>query len=147
MKSFQLLMTRIRNRFVQQASLLASDEAMAQTAEAASQQDRPGRRLAEQMAVDEAKASKQAWVTDGAGLGVAIDAEGLADAALAVGRDSGGALSRLGAQFFGTDISVTPTFSASACRCVRSQNRCGHRQPHADYDITVSGGVAYAAWP
>ena len=124
-------------------TVFASDEAAAQTAEAASQQDQQDAALAEQMAVDEAKASKQAWVVDGAGLGVAIDAEGLADAALAVGRDSGGALSRLGAQFFGTDISVTPTFNDQLVDAFAAEIDAAIGQPHADYDIAVSGGVAY----
>lgn len=124
-------------------TVFASDEAAAQTAEAASQQDQQDAALAEQMAVEEAKASKQAWVADGASLGVAVDADSLADAALAVGRDSGGVLSRLGSLLFGTDISVEPAFNDQLVDAFASEIDAAIGQPHVDYDIAVSGGVAY----
>ena len=98
----------------ERATVFASDDAAAQTAEAAQEQNQQDAALAEQMAVDEAKASKQAWTADGASLGAHVDGQSLAASALAVGREDGGVLSRLKSQLFGTSVDVDVSFDDRA---------------------------------
>ena len=60
------------------ATVFASDEAAQQTDEAAAAQNQQDAALAEQVAVDEAMASKQAWQTNGAELWESLDSGHLA---------------------------------------------------------------------
>ena len=109
------------------ATVFASDEAAQQTDEAAAAQNQQDAALAEQVAVDEAMASKQAWQTTGAELGASLDSGQLAQQALAVGRSDGGVLARVGAGLFGKRIEVEPSFDEGALEDFASGHRCGHR--------------------
>ena len=104
------------NQPLQQASatVFASEEAAQQTDEVAAAQNQQDAALAEQMAVDEAMASKKAWQTTGAGLGATLDSAQLAEQALAVGRGDGGFFARMGAGLFGKRIEVEPSFDEAA---------------------------------
>ena len=124
-------------------TIFASEDAAAQTAEAAQQQSQQDAALAEQMAVDEAKASKQAWTVQGSDLGVYVDADALAEQALAIGRADGGFLSRLGAQLFGANVAVNAAFNDTLVDEFASQVDSAIGQPRVDYNIAVSSGVAY----
>ena len=125
------------------ATVFASDDAAAQTAEAAQEQNQQDAALAEQMAVDEAKASKQAWSADGASLGVCVDGRSLAASALAVGRQDGGVLSRLKSQLFGTFVAVDVSFDERALDDFASEIDSAIGDARVDYDIAVSSGAAY----
>ena len=125
------------------ATVFASDEAAQQTDEAAAAQNQQDAALAEQMAVDEAMASKQAWQTTGAELGASLDSGQLAQQALAVGRSDGGVLARMGAGLFGKRIQVEPSFDEGALEDFASGIDAAIGQARVDYDVKVSGGVAY----
>ena len=125
------------------ATVFASDDAAAQTAEAAQEQNQQDAALAEQMAVDEAKASKQAWTADGASLGAHVDGQSLAASALAVGREDGGVLSRLKSQLFGTSVDVDVSFDDRALDDFASEIDSAIGDARVDYDIAVSSGAAY----
>ena len=125
------------------ATVFASDEAAQQTDEAAAAQNQQDAALAEQVAVDEAMASKQAWQTTGAELGASLDSGQLAQQALAVGRSDGGVLARVGAGLFGKRIEVEPSFDEGALEDFASGIDASIGQARVDYDVKVSGGVAY----
>ena len=133
------------NQPLQQASatVFASEEAAQQTDEAAAAQNQQDAALAEQMAVDEAMASKKAWRTTGAGLGATLDSAQLAEQALAVGRGDGGFFARMGAGLFGKRIEVEPSFDEAALEKFASGIDAAIGQARVDYDVKVSGGVAY----
>ncbi|WP_294163415.1 peptidoglycan binding domain-containing protein, partial [uncultured Senegalimassilia sp.] len=125
------------------ATVFASDEAAQQTDEAAAAQNQQDAALAEQMAVDEAMASKKAWQTTGADLGATLDSAQLAEQALAVGRGDGGLFARMGAGLFGKRIEVEPSFDEAALEEFASGIDAAIGQARVDYDVKVSGGVAY----
>ena len=133
------------NQPLQQASatVFASEEAAQQTDEAAAAQNQQDAALAEQMAVDEAMASKKAWQTTGADLGATLDSAQLAEQALAVGRGDGGLFARMGAGLFGKRIEVEPSFDEAALEEFASGIDAAIGQARVDYDVKVSGGVAY----
>lgn len=125
------------------ATVFASDEAAQQTDEAAAAQNQQDAALAEQMAVDEAMASKQAWQITGADLGATLDSAQLAEQALAVGRGDGGLFARMGAGLFGKRIEVESSFDEAALEEFASGIDAAIGQARVDYDVKVSGGVAY----
>ena len=125
------------------ATVFASDEAAQQTDEAAAAQNQQDAALAEQMAVDEAMALKQAWQTTGAELGASLDSGQLAEQALAVGRSDGGLLARMGAGLFGKSIQVEPSFDEGALEEFASNIDAAIGQQRVDYDVKVSAGIAY----
>ena len=88
-------------------------------------------------------ASKQAWQTTGAELGASLDSGQLAQQALAVGRSDGGVLARMGAGLFGKRIQVDPSFDEGALEDFASGIDAAIGQARVDYDVKVSGGVAY----
>lgn len=122
------------------ATIYASDEAASRTADAASAAEDAA--LAEQIAVEEARASKEAWTASAADLGAAVPSEDLAREALAVGREDGGILSRLGSLFAGTEIEVRAAYDGESLEALASDIDATIGEPRIDYGIAVVDGTA-----
>lgn len=98
--------------------------------------------LAEQQSVDEAKASKVLWTTDAPSLSASFDARGLAERALALGREDGGIIVRGEALLFGKSLEPTVTFDAQAVDELAKQVDAAIGDVRVDFDIQVTDGVA-----
>lgn len=90
-------------------TVFASDEAANKTAEAVESQDAQNAVLAEQLAVDEAKASKEAWQATSESLGGNLEVDRAVDEALSFGRGQGGIWQRAHACLFGDKIDIYAT--------------------------------------
>lgn len=122
------------------ATIYANDEAEALIAdEASAAQDAA---LAEQLAVEEARANKLAWTADASSLEAYVPAADLAAEALAVGRDDGGALARLGALFGGRVLEARASYDDQALESLASEIDAAVGNPRVDYGIAVAGGEA-----
>ena len=99
--------------------------------------------IAEQLSAEDADANVNYWEVDKNTLGVYINSESVAQAAFDVGRDGGGLFARLGAQFFGENISVQLNFDdTSLNKFMTSINKTMGYERH-DWDIEVKDGSAH----
>lgn len=129
--------TRLMDRTV---VVFASDEAKAQADdEVAQAQDAA---LAQQLAVEEARANKLAWKADATSLQARIPAEQLASEALAVGREDGGLFARLGALLSGATVEPRADYGEGSIETLASEVDAAIGEPRVDYDITVEDGTA-----
>ncbi|WP_165044136.1 VanW family protein [Adlercreutzia sp. ZJ138] len=123
-----------------QVSIYASDEAQQRVNDAAvSAQDAA---LAEQLAVEEARENKQMWMATSSSLSASVPAHSLAQAALAVGRDDGGIIGRLGARLLGHDIPFLLEFNEEELEGLALDIDKTIGTPRVDFNIAVDGGVA-----
>lgn len=121
-------------------TVYASEEAAARVAdEAAAAQDAA---LAEQLALEEARANKLAWTATAAELAARVPADELATAALAVGREDGGLPARLGALLFGRGFEVRAAYDDEAVEKLAADIDLTVGDPRVDFDIAVEDGVA-----
>lgn len=121
-------------------TVYANDEAASRIAdELAAAQDAA---LAEQLAVEEARANKQAWTADAASLEARVPADELAAEALAVGREDGGVLARLGALVSGRELEPRAAYADAAVEELASDIDAAIGDPRVDYGIAVEDGTA-----
>lgn len=124
-------------------TIYASEDAAARVAdEVAAAQDAA---LAEQVAVEEARANKLAWTTSAADLMARVPAQELAEAALAVGREDGGLGARLGALFAGHQLEMRAAYDQAALESLASDIDLTVGNPRVDYNVEVEEGVAYVS--
>lgn len=99
------------------------------------------RSTAEQRSVEEGRASKQSWTTDADALGASVASDDLAERAVRVGREDGGALARIGAFFGG--ITIEPVLSfGDGLESLASDVDLTIGSPRADWGVSISGGAA-----
>ncbi|WP_244910087.1 VanW family protein [Eggerthella sinensis] len=121
-------------------TVYANDEAESRIAdETAAAQDAA---LAEQLAVEEARANKLAWTADASTLEARVPAADLAAEALAVGREEGGVLARLGALFAGRALEPRAVYDDEALETLAADIDAAIGNPRVDYGIEVTDGVA-----
>lgn len=124
-------------------TVYVSEDAAARVAdELAAAQDAA---LAEQVAVEEARANKQAWTVSAADLSAQVPAEELAAAALAVGREDGGLGARLGALFAGRQLEMRAAYRETALEELASEIDLTVGNPRVDFNVEVEEGVAHVA--
>ena len=121
-------------------TVYANDEAASRVAdELAAAQDAA---LAEQLAVEEARASKQAWTADAASLEARVPSAELAAEAVAVGREDGGLLARLGALVSGREVEPRAVYGDAAVEALAADIDAAIGDPRVDYGIAVQDGTA-----
>ncbi|WP_101722480.1 VanW family protein [Eggerthella timonensis] len=121
-------------------TVYANDEAASRIAdEAAAAQDAA---LAEQLAVEEARANKLAWTADASSLEAHVPAEELAAEALAVGREDGGILARLAALVSGRELEPRAAYADAAIESLAADIDAAIGDPRVDYGIAVEDGTA-----
>lgn len=121
--------------------IYANEDAAARSAdEASAVQDEA---LAEQLAVEEARASKEAWTADAATLEARVPAEQLAAEALAVGREDGGPLARIGALVAPRTLEPRADYGAGALEALASDIDAAIGDARVDYGVAVEQGTAY----
>ena len=79
--------------------------------------------LAEQLALEEARANKLAWTADAASLEARVPSDELAAEALAVGREDGGILARLAALATGRELKPRAAYAETAVESLASDHR------------------------
>ncbi len=124
-------------------AIFASEEAAQRTEEAVQQKNMQDSALAEQMAVDEARANKEAWQVTAASLGAAYNVDEAIERALAVGRSDGGAGKRLSSLFFGFDVNISASLDDALVDNLASEIDDSIGDERIDYGIAVQDGVAY----
>lgn len=121
-------------------TIYANDEAEARIAdETAAAQDAA---LAEQLALEEARANKLAWTADAASLEARVPFDELAAEALAVGREDGGILARLAALATGRELKPRAAYAETAVESLASDIDAAIGDPRVDYGIVVEDGTA-----
>ena len=121
-------------------TIYANDEAEARIAdETAAAQDAA---LAEQLALEEARANKLAWTADAASLEARVPSDELAAEALAVGREDGGILARLAALATGRELKPRAAYAETAVESLASDIDAAIGDPRVDYGIVVEDGTA-----
>ncbi len=121
-------------------SVYASEDAMAQVSPDEEYQDAL---LAEQISVEEAQSSKQVWQSSTHDLQASIDVAGLADAALAVGREDGGLIARLDAAQNTYTINVAISYDQAAISALVDSINATLGTPLIESGIMIENGVAY----
>lgn len=121
-------------------SVYASEDAMAQ---ASPDDEYQNALLAEQISAEEAQSSKQVWQSSTQDLQASIDVPGLADAALAVGRENGGLATRLAAAQNNYTVSVDVTYDQAAISSLVESINTTLGTPLVESGITVENGIAY----
>lgn len=123
------------------AIIYASDEAKATVdADMAQAQDAA---VAQQVAVDEYRANKQAWRVNAEDVGAYVPVEELAQKALAVGREDGGSIARLQALTQGVEIEPDVAFNETFVETLAQDIDATLGTPRVDYGVEVSNGWAY----
>lgn len=123
------------------ATIFASEEAKATVdADIAQAQDAA---IAEQIAVDEYRANKQAWRVTSEDVGAYVPVEELAQEALAVGRENGGSIARLQALMQGFEIAPHVAFNETFVETLAEDIDNTLGTPRVDYGVEVSNGWAY----
>lgn len=123
-----------------QIAIYASEEARQRVGDAAAAAQDAA--LAEQLAVDEARESKQMWTATSETLSASVPADALAQAAMSVGREDGGLFGRLTARLFGCDIPFLLDFDEDALEELALDIDKTIGTPRVDYGIVVNEGVA-----
>ena len=122
------------------ATIYANDEAEARISdEVSAAQDAA---LAEQLAVEEARANKLAWTADASSLGARVPSEELAAEALAVGREDGGILARLKALFAGHELEARASYADEELEALAADIDATIGDPRVDYGVAVEDGAA-----
>lgn len=98
--------------------------------------------LAEQLALEEARANKLAWTADAASLEARVPSDELAAEALAVGREDGGILARLAALATGRELKPRAAYAETAVESLASDIDAAIGDPRVDYGIVVEDGTA-----
>ncbi|MCD2432100.1 VanW family protein [Paraeggerthella hominis] len=98
--------------------------------------------LAEQLAVEEARANKLAWTTSASDLGATLPARALAEEAVAAGRSDGGIFARIGALFGGRTIQPRADYASDRLEQLASDIDATIGDPRVDFNVAVNGGVA-----
>ena len=98
--------------------------------------------LAEQLAVEEARANKLAWTADAASLDASVPARSLAEEALRVGREDGGLFARIGALFTGASIEPRADYGEAALEQLAADIDAAIGNPRVDCNVVVADGVA-----
>ncbi len=124
-------------------AIFASQEAAQRTEEAVQQKNMQDSALAEQMAVDEARANKEAWQVTATSLGAAYRIDEAIERALAVGRSDGGAGKRLSTLLFGSDIDLAASVDEALVDNLASEIDDSIGKERIDYGIAVQDGIAY----
>ena len=122
------------------ATIYANDEAEARIADQTAQAQDAA--LAQQLAVEEARASKLAWTADATSLEASMPSAELAAEALAVGRDDGGLFARMGALFAGCEIEPRAAYDDAALESLAADIDAAIGDPRVDYGIVVTDGTA-----
>ncbi len=125
-------------------TVFASEEAANKTAEAAAQQDAQNAALAEQLAVDEAKASKEAWQATSESLGGKLEVDAAVAEALSVGRENGGFPARVHSRLFGEQIELNASLSDDDLDEFASEIDSAIGVTRHDWGISISQGQAVA---
>lgn len=126
-------------------TVFASDEAASKTAEAAEAQNAQNAALAEQLAVDEAKASKEAWQATSESLGASLDADSAVSRALSIGRDDGGLAARIHSRIFGDHIDLHATLDSEKVDELAGEIDSAIGVVRNDWGISVAQGQAWAS--
>lgn len=121
-------------------TIYANDEAASRIAEAGTEAQDAA--LAEQLAVEEARANKLAWTADAASLNATVPAEALAHAAVGVGREDGGVFARIGALFTPRTIEPRVVYGEGPLELLATDIGASIGNPRVDYGIAIQEGVA-----
>ncbi len=124
-------------------AIFASEEAAARTEEAIQNKNMQDSALAEQMAVDEARANKEAWQVTASSLGGSYDIEDAISRALAVGRSDGGAGKRLSSLLFGSTVDIEAALDNALVENLASEIDGAIGEERIDYGIALNDGIAY----
>lgn len=123
------------------AIIFASEEAKATVdADMAQAQDAA---VAQQVALDEFRANKQAWRVTSEDVGAYVPVEELAKKALAVGREDGGSIARLQALTQGYEVAPDVAFNETFVENLAQDLDNTLGVPRNDYGVEVSNGWAY----
>ncbi len=98
--------------------------------------------LAEQLAVDEARANKQAWMVAAEDVGASVPVERIAENALAVGRENGGLLARMQAMVGGWDVDVDVDYNQTFVDALALDIDGAIGEVREDFDVEVVNGTA-----
>lgn len=99
--------------------------------------------LAEQISIEEARANHAVWTPTAASLGASANIDEAVKDALGYGRGLSHILDRLGAQFFGHDITMGVTFDEFAIESLASDIDLSIGDARIDTAIGIDGGYAY----
>lgn len=122
------------------ATIYANEEAASRIADQSAQAQDAA--LAQQLAVEEARASKLAWTADSSSLEASVPSAELAAEALAVGREDGGVIARLGALFAGHAVEPRASYGDAALESLAADIDAAIGNPRVDYGIAVIDGTA-----
>jgi hypothetical protein len=123
-------------------TVYASDEAAAKTTQAIQEQEEQNAAVAEQLAVEEAISSKEAWQASAQSLKGCIDVDKAIDEALAVGRENGGFFGRLAAQFSGSTITLSSSLDSECLDDFAKEIDATIGTERIDYDVQIYNGYA-----
>jgi vancomycin resistance protein YoaR len=123
-------------------TIFASEDSRSYVNDAIAQAE--DRAQAELLSVEQARLNNQLWTTSSHELGGTLDLDSVADAAIAVGREDGGMLSRLGSQFFGHDIDVELTFDSAQLEHLATNIDYTLGDTRIDSYISIANGWAAA---
>ncbi len=143
----QQMREAIQSNYVDQfksttVTVYASDEAAAKTAEAAKQQEDQNAAVAEQLAVEEALSSKQAWQATADSLNGSIDIDKAINEALAIGRENGGFFGRIATQFNGSTVSLSASLDKERLDDFAKEIDSSIGTERVDYDVKIISGYA-----
>lgn len=125
-------------------TVFASDEAASKTADSIASQDAQNAALAEQLAVDEAKASKEAWQATSESLGGSLEVDRAVNEALSFGRGQGGIWQRAHARIFGDEIQLHATLDDDKVDDFASEIDSAIGEVRHDWGISITQGKAVA---
>ncbi len=118
----------------------ANDDAQARVNDAMAQAEDAA--LAEQRSVEEARANRQLWEASAQELGAALPTDDLVKEALALGREDGGLLARVGMLFGGRTIDMRASYVDQAVEKLASDVDATIGTVRVDYNVAVSNGSA-----
>lgn len=101
-----------------------------------------GEELSEQLSYEEAQQSKRLWVVDGTSLKAEVPYQDLARQAMAVGRDDGGIIKRIGLLFGGDTIEISARYGDDELENLAHDIDTAIGEPRVDYGIAIEDGTA-----
>lgn len=129
-----------------QVKVYASENAQRLGGEDLSEEDRLARieqiAQAEQISVEQAAANVESWTTDALSLKASVPYDDLVAAAMAVGREDGGILSRLGLFFMNHDVEVNLVYDDAAVDAFAAEVDRTIGDPRIDATVDIEDGVA-----
>lgn len=123
-----------------QVTIYASDEAMEAGDQPASEEDIA---IAEQISAEEAAANVKSWQADSLSLKASVPYEEAVESALAVGRDNGGALTRLGLLVGKRDVAMRVDFGKEELESLAAGIDRTIGDPRQDTTVEIEDGTAY----